>query len=354
MKRFSLDCRPSLIRISLAAALFALGTAAPSWAQTGAPGTAPTGLEPLATVPPLSAGPSFDAQSFWRQFRHGSAVVNGVRLHYVEGGNGPPVLLIPGWPESWYAWRLVMPALAASGRRVIAIDPRGYGDSDHPRSGYDMTTTAADVHAFIGQMRLAVDGRLDVVGHDLGTWIAYALAADWPGDVHRLALTEALLPGITPPAPAGIPPADANIRTWHFGFNRLDDLPEILVQGHEREYLSWLFHNKSTRSWAITDTDLDEYVRVFKLPGSARAAFSFYRAQLSPEGLAQSQARANRKLAMPVLAIGAENGVGNALLNTMQATATDVRGGTLAGCGHYVIEECPQAVVDQLGRFFAE
>ena len=344
--------RHRVIRIGFVASLLALGCTGPAWAQT--PAQAPAKPEPLATVPASSDAAPFDASSFWRQFRHGVAVVDGVRLHYVEGGSGPPVLLLPGWPESWYAWRLVMPALAASGRRVIALDPRGYGDSDHPASSYDMATTAAEVHALIGQMGLATDGRLDVVGHDLGTWIAYALAADWPGDVRRLVLSEALLPGVSPPAPPGFPSHEANIRTWHFGFNRLDDLPEILVQGHERAYLSWLFHNKSTRSWAIGDADLDEYVRVFTLPGSARAAFSYYRAQFSPDGLAQSRARASRKLPMPILAIGAENGVGDGLLNTMQAVANDVRGGTVAGCGHYIIEECPQAMVEQVGRFLAE
>ncbi|GGB64088.1 hypothetical protein GCM10011505_50750 [Tistrella bauzanensis] len=90
--------------------------------------------------------PPFDAAMFWANFRHGTVTVNGVRLHFVEGGRGAPVLLLPGWPQSWYVWRYVMPLLAAAGRRVIALDPRGMGDSDRPAAGYDMRTAAADVH----------------------------------------------------------------------------------------------------------------------------------------------------------------------------------------------------------------
>lgn len=121
----------------------------------------------------------FDPEAFWRQFQHGTTAVNGVRLHYVESGNtegssGPPVLLLPGWPQSWYAWRLVMPTLAASGRRVIALDPRGMGDSSRPANSYDMQTVAADVHGFIEALGLIDNGPIDVVGHDLGTWIGYA------------------------------------------------------------------------------------------------------------------------------------------------------------------------------------
>ena len=165
-----------------------------------------------------------DPETFWRQFRHGTTAVNGVRLHFVEGGSiengsGPPVLLLPGWPQSWYAWRLVMPMLAMAGRRVIALDPGGMGDSSRPANGYDMQTVAADVHGLIQMLGLLDDGAIDVVGHDLGTWIGYAHASHWPGDVRRLAVMDAALPGITPPPP-GIPSAEANLKTWHFAFNR--------------------------------------------------------------------------------------------------------------------------------------
>lgn len=296
--------------------------------------------------------PTFSPDTFWNDFHHGSAHVNGVRLHYVEGGSGEPILLIPGWPQSWYAWRLVMPLLAASGRRVIAVDPRGMGDSDKPASGYDLKTIATDLHEFARELGLLNDGPLDVAGHDIGTWIGHAYAADWPEDIRRLALFDAALPGITPPPAAGIPAAELNLKTWHFAFNRLDDLPEILLQGHERAFLSYLFHTKAINRWAITPADLDEYERVFSAPGAIRAALSYYRIAFSPEGLAQSRSRGEKSLKMPILAMGAEHGVRDALLNTLRNIATDVQGGILQGCGHYMPEEMPDAVADELLRFF--
>lgn len=165
---------------------------------------------------------------------------------------------------------------------------------------------------------------------------------------------DAALPGITPPPPAGIPSAEANVKTWHFAFNRLDDLPEILLQGREREFLIWLFRAKSTRPWTITPADLDEYVRVNTTPGATRAALSYYRHALGPGGIAQSRERAERKLTTPVLAFGAEAGIGNVLLDTMSLVATDVRGGVFAGCGHYMPEEAPRAVAEQVINFMDE
>jgi pimeloyl-ACP methyl ester carboxylesterase len=296
----------------------------------------------------------FDTASFWESFRNGSVTVRGTRLHFVEGGSGAPVLLLPGWPQSWYAWRYVMPLLVAAGRRVIALDPRGMGDSDHPPSGYDMTSVAADLHDFVSALRLNEKGPIDVVGHDVGTFIGYAYASDWPADVKRLALLDAALPGITPPPPPGIPSPEANVRSWHFAFNRLDDLPEILIQGRERAFLTWLFKAKAVNTWTIGPADLDEYVRVNEAPGALRSAFAFYRAAFSAEGLARNRARAERPLDIPVLTLGAEAGVGDLLFKTMQQAASDVRGAVIDRVGHYMPEECPRTVVDHLLGFFDE
>ena len=137
-------------------------------------------------------------------------------------------------------------------------------------------------------------------------------------------------------------------------FNRLDDLPEILLQGREREFLTWLFRAKTTRPWTITPADLGEYARVNAAPGATRAALSYQRHTLGPEGIAHTRARAERKLAMPVLAVGAESGGGATLLDTMHLVAADVRGAVFAGCGHYVPEEAPRAVADQIIRFMGE
>lgn len=297
---------------------------------------------------------TFDLAAFSTRFHHGVAQVNGVKLHYVEGGvdtKGDPILLIPGWPQSWYAWRFVMPKLVAAGHRVVALDLRGMGDSDHPMDGYDSKTIAADIHAFVEARGLARDGRLHVAGHDVGAWMAYAYAADWPHDVKTLSVMEAALPGITPPVLAGIPSDTANMRSWHFAFNRLPDLPEILVQGHERAYLGWLFAQKSLNGYVFTPEALDEYTRVFAQPGGARAAFSYYRAAFSESGLQLNRRRADTRLTMPVLAVGGQYSVGEGMLNTMKLVAPDARGVNIPDAGHFVLEEKPVEVAEAILKF---
>jgi len=151
-----------------------------------------------------------------------------VRLHAVIGGDGPPLLLIHGWPGSWYYWRLVMPALAR-GFQVMAVDQRGIGLSDKPEDGYDAGTLANDL---VGLMDALGHERFAVVGVDTGMLIGYALAADHPDRVVRVALGEAPLPGITPPTPLVLPDAIVD-RLWHIPFNQLKETNEKLVRGRE-------------------------------------------------------------------------------------------------------------------------
>ena len=285
-----------------------------------------------------------------QEFTHHSITANGVLLHYVTLGEGEPVLLLPGWPESWYAWRAVMKELATSGRMVVALDPRGYGDSAKPAAGYDLHTAAEDIHAFIAVTGLARPGGIDVVSHDLGTYIAYAHADAFPADVRRLVLSEAVIPGSL--INSGIPTDAQNVKTWHMAFNRLNDLPEVLVQGHERAYLTWLFNNKAVKTWMIDPASVDEYVRVFTIPGTARADFAYFQEVFSDAGVAQMKERLSRKLTMPVLALGGEGGVGLDALRSMQVAATDVRGSELEGCGHYLPEECPVEFARRVQQFW--
>jgi pimeloyl-ACP methyl ester carboxylesterase len=279
---------------------------------------------------------------------HRTVSANGIRLHYVIAGQGEPVLLLPGWPQTWFAYRHMIPLVVAAGRQVYVLDPRGLGDSEKPATGYDLDTAAEDVHAFIQAAGLARPGGIDIVGHDVGTFIAYALAWAHPADVRRLVLSEAAFPAVT--AITGIPSDAANVKTWHFAFNRLRDLPEILVSGRERAYLTWLFTNKSVRASAFDQKAIDEYVRAFSAPGAARAGFDYYRALFSEAGLARMKARATQKLTMPVLAVGGEGGMGEAMLNAMQSVCNNVTGGEIKNCGHYLADECPsefaQLIID--------
>ncbi|VVE16935.1 Soluble epoxide hydrolase [Pandoraea pneumonica] len=287
------------------------------------------------------------------EIHHKLINIDGVRLHYVEAGAGAPILLIPGWPESWYAWRDVIPKLARAGRRVIAIDPRGMGDSAHPSQGFTPGVVAAEIHRFVQALGLTKDTRLDVASHDVGAWIAYAYAADFPDDVRTLSLFDAALPGISPMPGSEIPSDELNNRTWHFAFNRIPDLPEILVRGHEREYLAWLFSQKAARPWVFTPTVIDEYTRAYVQPGGTRTAFAYYRESFSQEALAANRARATRMLEMPVMALGGQFGVGSMLFDTMKRIAVNVQGHVLADCGHFVMEECPDEVAAHLIEFTA-
>ena len=287
---------------------------------------------------------------------HHIAKIDGIRFHYVTAGTGDPVLLLPGWPESWIAWRKVLPLLVSAGRRVVILDPRGFGESDKPTDGYDLDTAARDLHRFLEVTNLMPPGGMDVIAHDVGTWIAHAHAVTYPADVRRLVMTEALIPGLIPNPSGAIPLEAANLKSWQFSFNRLNDLPEILVDGHERAYLTWIYATKSTRSYAIEPTAIDEYTRQYSAPGAMRAGFAWYRANFNDEGLAQAKVRAARRLTMPVLALGGSDGVGDGLRATIAPISDHVQGGAITGatvgCGHFLPEECPDELTDAILKFW--
>ncbi len=281
---------------------------------------------------------------------HHTTKVNGVRLHYAEAGKGDPVLLLPGWPENWYAWRKMVPLLVAQNRRVIVLDPRGYGDSDKPASGYDLDTAAADVHAFIAAAGLARPGGIDIVSHDLGAWIGYALASAHPGDVRRLVISEVTIPD--PNAKTPIPDEVANIKTWHVAFNRLPDLPEALMQGRESVFLNWLFDHKAAQPAKIDAAARDEFIRAFSVPGTTVAFLSYYREMFSAAGLKRMGERRAKPLPMPVLTVGGKEGLGEMLGQSFKGLATNTQPVVLAGCGHYLPEECPTEFIDVIERFW--
>jgi pimeloyl-ACP methyl ester carboxylesterase len=284
---------------------------------------------------------------------HHVAKIDGARFHYVTAGTGDPVLLIPGWPESWIAWRKVVPLLVRAGRRVVVLDPRGIGESDKMAGGYDLDTAARDLHGFLEAAKLATSGGIDIVAHDIGSWIAHAHAVSYPADVNRLVLTEVLIPGLIPAPSTAIPSDTTNLKGWQFAFNRLNDLPEVLVEGHERAYLSWIFATKSTRSYAIESAAIDEYTRQYSAPGAMRAGFDWYRANFDDEGLAQAKARAAKRLTMPVLALGGSDGVGDALRATIASSGDHVQGGVIGpDCGHFLPEECPDELTEAVLKFW--
>src|SRR5919112_4706894 len=282
-------------------------------------------------------------------FSHNTTSVNGIQLHYVIGGQGDPVVLLHGWPETWYAWHKVMPALAEN-YTVIAPDLRGLGDSSKPPTGYDGKTVAEDIHQLVTQLGFET---IFLVGHDIGAFVAYPYAAAHPTEVKRLVVME-----VPPPITGFFPPPSMNRGPplWWIIFHQTPDVPEALVQGKEMMYLSLFFQNLAYNPAAITQADINEYVSHYSASGGMRAGFEHYRA--FPQDAIQNQNYSKTKLTMPVLALGAGyipafgGNPNTAAENGMKMLAQNVTGIIVPNSGHFIAEEQPQFVINQLSNFF--
>src|SRR6516165_1022084 len=269
----------------------------------------------------------------------------GLRQHVVTGGQGPPLLLVHGWPQTWYAWRLVMPALARE-FSVVAPDQRGTGLSGKPADGYDTGTLAGDLVALmdaLGHQRFAV------AGHDVGLWTGYALAADHPDRLDRLAVAETPLPGVSPSPPL-FAPARLNNALWHFAFNRLAEVNDQLVTGREDIYFGWQFASKAAKK--PPDSAVRHYIDTLAAsPEALHASFAIYRALDAT--IAQNQERKQRRLTLPILAIGGQYSLGEQIAATMKLAADDVQTLVVPGCAHWVAEEAPDETLAALTAFLA-
>ena len=268
-----------------------------------------------------------------------------VVLHYVTAGHGDPLVLLHGWPQSWYCWHKIMPALAQH-YSIIAPDLRGLGDSSRPLDGYDKATIAEDIHKLV-QDHLKIPDYF-LMAHDWGGPVAFCLAATYPGHVRKLVMLDTAVPG------DGSGTFSQSGRRWHHAFHQTADLPEALVAGREDVYLGWFYRNYGYQPCAISPADIEEYLRTYRQPGALRAGFSYYRAL--DQDVAHNEALLKKgKLEMPVLALGGGKGFGRGLdtLDSMQRVATDVRGGVIEDCGHWMQEEQPEKVTNAALEFFA-
>jgi pimeloyl-ACP methyl ester carboxylesterase len=269
----------------------------------------------------------------------------GLRQHAVTGGAGPPLLLVHGWPQNWYAWRLVMPALARD-FSVVAPDQRGIGLTGKPPGGYDPATLADDLAALmdaLGHQRFAV------VGTDTGLPISYALAADHPDRVERVALAEVPGPPGAVPSPPFFAPEPLNNRLWHIAVNRLDKVNEQLVQGREDIYFGYEFAIQAGNK--LPDDVINYYVGLLTNPDSLRGSFAFYREWDTM--MAQNEQRAKRPLTMPVLGIGGAASNGEHVGSAMKSLATDAQSAVIPGAGHWFAEEAPEETLAALTAFLA-
>ena len=275
---------------------------------------------------------------------HHFADLDAVRLHYVTAGAGDPVVLLHGWPQTWFMWRDVIPLLA-SHFALVAPDMRGLGDSARPADGYDKMTVARDIAELM--TRLGHD-RFRVVAHDWGGPVAFALAAQFPDRVIAMAIFDAPVLGDGGPI--------EHHGRWHFGFHALPGLPEALTDGREDAYLRFFFKFAGAKPDAISEEAQAEYVRAYSQPGAMTAGFNYYRAV--PQDIADNTAfrEAGRKLAMPILVYGgdpATRGRGMSALESWARMADNISGGVAENCGHWIPEERPAFVADEVTRFFS-
>jgi len=299
----------------------------------------PQGPGSVSGAPNLPAG-------FTDTFTSRFVDAGDLRLHAVTGGDGPPLLLVHGWPQTWYAWRMLMPALARD-FSVVAVDQRGIGLSDKPRDGYDSAALASDL---VKLMDALGHRRFALYGTDTGMTIAYALAADHPDRVERLAVSEAPLPGISPPPPLFLPPP-LNARLWHLAFNQLPEINEQLVTGREDIFFGAEFDASAGTSKLPADV-VKYYIDTLAAdPDHLRGSFELYRA--FPVMIAQNEQRKARRLTIPVLAIGGEQSSGAGPGSTMKLVADDVQSVVLAGSGHWVAEQAPEQLLAALTEFLA-
>ena len=270
---------------------------------------------------------------------------HGLRQHVVIGGDGPPLLLVHGWPQNWSAWRLVMPALARD-FEVIAPDQRGIGETEKPADGYDPGNLANDLVALMDALG---HERFAVVGTDTGLPIGYALAADHPDRVERVALAEVPGPPGAVPQPPLFLPEPLNNKLWHIPVNRLEKLNEQLAVGREDLYFGYEFAIQAGTK--LPDHVVEFYVGLLTNPDSLRGTFAFYRQWDTM--MAQNAERAKRRLTMPVLGIGGEKSHAAEVGNAFKSLANDVQTAVIPGAGHWFAEEAPEETVAALTSFLA-
>ncbi|GAB3711809.1 alpha/beta hydrolase [Amycolatopsis oliviviridis] len=282
--------------------------------------------------------------AFAQTFRHEFADVDGVKMHYVTGGKGAPLVLLHGWPQTWYGWHRVMPALAEH-FTVYALDLPGLGDSTGSPPSYDKATLARYVHGLVAGKLGLRDAR--IAGHDLGAAVAFQYAAQFPGDLTKLAYLDLPLPG-----PALDATAYRNL-SWHIAFHSQKTVPEAVVGDDVREYLS-LFYPQVAHSGTafggpgapspFDDAEIDEYARTYTRPEVLHGGFELYRT-LGQDAAANVGAK---PITTPTLLMTAEG-----LLEPQKATlaprvANLARAVDVPRAGHWLAEENPDFVSAEL------
>jgi pimeloyl-ACP methyl ester carboxylesterase len=291
----------------------------------------------LVSLPLMAAITPFPAS-----FRTQMVPTNGTSLYVRVGGRGPAVVLLHGFGDTGDMWAPLAIVLAKD-HTVIVPDLRGMGLSDHPDTGYTKKNQAVDIAGVMDALKIQ---KADLVTHDIGNMVGYALAAQYPARVTRWAVIDAPLPGIGH--------WDTIIHSpmlWHFNFRGPDE--ERLVQGRERIYLDRFYNELSADPKGIDEDTRQHYAALYARPHAIHDAFEQFGAFTQDAVDNKALLAKGGKLAMPVYAIGAEKSFGNGMADELRFAASNVTAGIVPNSGHWIMEENPQATIKLVTDFLA-
>jgi pimeloyl-ACP methyl ester carboxylesterase len=288
-----------------------------------------------AAALPTSAG----VQPFPPGFRTQEVKTDGATIHVRYGGQGPAILMLHGFGDTGDMWA-PLAAVMAKDHRVVAPDLRGMGLSSHPEQGYDKKTQATDIRAVLDALKI---DKADLVTHDIGNMVGYALAAQYPDRVTRWVAMDAPLPGIGP-----WNDIIASPQVWHFNFRGPD--VERLVKGRERIYLDRFYNELSANPKGIDEATRRHYAELYARPRAMHSAFNQF-AAFAQDGVDNQRFLSKGKLTMPILAIGADKSFGTLMADDLRFVATDVTGQVIANSGHWLMEEQTRATVAAISGF---
>ena len=272
-------------------------------------------------------------------FKHETALVNGVKIHYVIGGKGDPLVLVHGFGQNWYMWNRLLPELSKH-FTVIAPDLRGVGESDKPESGYDKKTMATDIHELVKKLGY---NNINLAGHDIGLMVAYAYAAQYGSEVKKIALMDALLPGVEPVW------SKVSASAWWFGFFAWPASGDI-VRGKEKEFLVNFWPMVGHVKDPFTAEETAEFVRAYAVKDAAKSSFKWF--GNFPQDGKDNLIFMKTKLKMPLLAMGGEYFAAAFLKDHSKLVAENVTESKIAGSGHWLVQENTAQVQKDLLAFF--
>lgn len=288
----------------------------------------------------------------WPGFENKFAIVNGVQLHYVQGGSGSPLLCLPGWPQTWYSFHKIAPHLAEN-YRVIVVDIRGMGTSGKPEDGYDKKTMAKDIYELIKHLGFE---KVNLLGHDIGGMVAMSFAFNYTKAIDKLIVmdgahpTEGMLQMPLIPAKGTFSDKmDVNMPyVWWMAFNQVRHLPEKLLEGRFRYLLDYLFSYVMLDDTKMTDFEREVYASVYNNPENIRASNAWY--QSFTEDIEDS--KKYKPLTIPVLGIGSNSSY-NYIKMGLPYVAINCKVEGIMNSGHYMIEENPKKIIELVTGFLS-